>query len=195
MKKKELLEQLQSLNQKASFTPKEAADVGVSRRMLSHYLKSGDIERIGAGVYSLRQNLEGVDWKWDDLVRTMAQIPEGIVCLITALSIWELTDEFSKEFWIAIPQSKWPPRIDHVRAVKMRNLTLGRTTVQMGNFEIPIFDPERCVVDAFRLSSIEVAIKSLRYLAGKGNLNFQKLSDYSKELRVNIYPYIMALST
>ena len=195
MRKKELLKQLHGLSQKASFTPEDAEAIGVSRRMLSHYLKSGDIQRIGAGAYSLEQNLEGVDWKWDDLVRTMAQIPKGVVCLITALSIWELTDEFSREFWIAIPKSKWPPRMDHVRAVKMRNLTLGLTSVRMGNFDIPIFDPERCVVDAFRLSSIEVAIKSLRYLAGKGNLNFKKLSDYSKELRVNITPYLLAIST
>jgi hypothetical protein len=77
----------------------------------------------------------------------------------------------------------------------MRNLELGKTTLKMGNYEVPIFDPERCVVDAFRYLSIEIAIKSLKYLAGKKGLNSQKLAEYSKILRVDITPYVVTVST
>jgi predicted transcriptional regulator of viral defense system len=180
MRPKKLLEQLRPLLTKPSFNNEEAETLGVSRRMLNHYVKSGDLE---------------VDFQWEDLVRTLFQIPTGVVCMITALRLWELTDEHSREFWVAIPNSQKPPRLKHVRAVRMRNLDLGRTVLKMGDYEIPIFDPERCVVDAFRYLSIEIAVKALKYLTAKNGLNYQKLSEYSKILRVDITPYVITVST
>lgn len=169
--------------------------LGVSRRMLNHYVKSGDLQRIGAGIYSSAHEFLEVDFQWEDLVRTLYQIPSGIVCMITALRLWDLTDEHSREFWIAIPNTQKPPRLKHVRAVRMRNLELGKTTLKLENYEIPIFDPERCVVDAFRYLSIEIAVKSLKYLSEKRGLNYEKLSRYAKLLRVDITPYIITVST
>ena len=195
MRPKRLLEQLQPLLSRPSFNDEEAATLGVSRRMLNHYVKAGDLLRIGAGIYaSANSNLE-IDFQWEDLVRTLFQIPRGVVCMITALRLWELTDEHSREFWVAIPNSQKPPRLKHVRAVRMRNIDLGRTVIKMGDYEIPIFDPERCVVDAFRYLSIEIAVKALKYLTAKNGLNYQKLSEYSKILRVDITPFVITVST
>ncbi len=195
MRPKKLLEQLHPLLSKPSFKDDEAELLGVSRRMLNHYVKSGDLLRIGAGIYASASNSLEVDFQWEDLVRTLFQIPTGVVCMITALRLWELTDEHSREFWVAIPNTQKPPRLKHVRAVRMRNLELGRTVFKMGDYEVPIFDPERCVVDAFRYLSIEIAVKSLKYLAAKNGLNYQKLSEYSKILRVDIAPYVISVST
>jgi hypothetical protein len=80
----------------------------------------------------------------------------------------------------------------------MRNMTLGKKTIKMGKYKVKIFDRERTVVDSFRYLNKEVAIKALQaYLkpstAHKPNL--LKLSKYAKLLRVNIHPYIMALTT
>ena len=83
----------------------------------------------------------------------------------------------------------------HVRAIRMRNLELGRTTIRQGEWDLAIFDPERCVVDAFRYLSIEVAVKALKQLSIQQGLNFRKLSAYAKALRVNITPYILTVST
>jgi predicted transcriptional regulator of viral defense system len=195
MRPKKTLEQLQSLLQKPSFTNAEAEALGVSRRMLGHHVKTGDLLRLGAGVYYSAHHHLPVDFQWEDLVRTVAQIPTGVVCLVTALRLWDLTDEHSSEFWIAIPATQWPPRLQHVRAIRMRNLELGRTTIRQGEWDIAIFDPERSVVDAFRYLSIEIAVKALKRLSAQQGLNFRKLSAYAKTLRVNITPYILTVST
>ena len=116
MRPKKLLEQLHPLLSKPSFKDDEAELLGVSRRMLNHYVKSGDLLRIGAGIYASASNSLEVD------------------------------------------------------------------------FQI-------CVVDVFRYLSIEIAVKSLKYLAAKNGLNYQKLSEYSKILRVDIAPYVISVST
>lgn len=195
MRPKKILEQLQPLLQRPSFTIAEAEELGVSRRMLGHYVKAGELLRLGAGIYCSAHHHLTVDFQWEDLVRTMSQIPTGVVCLVTALRLWDLTDEHSSEFWIAIPATQWPPRMQHVRPVRMRNLELGRTTIRQGEWDIAVFDPERCVVDAFRYLSIETAVKALKRLATQRGLNFRKLSTYAKTLRVNITPYIITAST
>jgi predicted transcriptional regulator of viral defense system len=194
MKRKRIIEQLKPLLQKPSFTIAEAEELGVSRRMLGHYVKTGDLLRLSAGVFCSSNERLAVDFQWEDLVRTLSQIPDGIVCLTTALRLWDLTDEHSSEFWIAIPVTQWPPRIRHVRSVRMRNLNLGRTILKLGEWDIPIFDPERTVIDSFRYLSIETAVKSLKRLSAQRGIDLRKLSEYAKALRVNITPYLIAVS-
>lgn len=194
MRPKKSLQRLLPLLPSPSFTNAQAEALGVSRRMLSHYAKVGDLTRRGAGVYCAANEHLSVDIQWEDLVRTLSQIPTGVVCLVTALRLWDLTDEHSSEFWVAIPSTQWPPRMKNLRAIRMRNTEMGRTTLKLDDWEIPIFDPERCVVDAFRYLSIETALKSLKRLAGR-ELDFRKLSSYAKTLRVNVDPYVMAVST
>ncbi|MEY3904051.1 MAG: hypothetical protein RL189_3357 [Pseudomonadota bacterium] len=194
MKRKRIIERLKPLLQKPSFTIAEAEELGVSRRMLGHYVKTGDLLRLSAGVFCSSNERLAVDFQWEDLVRTLSQIPDGIVCLTTALRLWDLTDEHSSEFWIAIPVTQWPPRIRHVRSVRMRNLNLGRTILKLGEWDIPIFDPERTVIDSFRYLSIETAVKSLKRLSAQRGIDFRKLSEYAKALRVNITPYLIAVS-
>ena len=64
--------------------------------------------------------------------------------------------------------------------------------------EVPIFDRERCIIDAFRLLSCEVAIKALRLGVGlpkDEKIDLVKLQEYAKKLRVNISPYLIAVTT
>ena len=80
----------------------------------------------------------------------------------------------------------------------MRNLELGQTEIHVGKNLLKIFDRERTVVDAFRYLSQEVAIKALQaYLRPTANHkpDLNKLIAYAKQLRVNIHPYIVTLTT
>ena len=92
MKRKRIIERLKPLLQKPSFTIAEAEELGVSRRMLGHYVKTGDLLRLSAGVFCSSNERLAVDFQCEDLVRTLSQIPDGIVCFTTALRLWDLTD-------------------------------------------------------------------------------------------------------
>ena len=133
----------------------------------------------------------------EDLVLTAASVPNGVVCLSSALYLYEMTDQILREYWIAVPNADKSPKRPHTRIVRMRNMTLGTTTLQLGAHTLKIFDRERTVVDAFRFLSDEIAIKALQaYLAGHTHKpDLAKLSAYAKTMKVNLSPYLMALTT
>jgi predicted transcriptional regulator of viral defense system len=188
----------QQLLKKALFKASEANDLGIPTRMLSHFCSQGSIERVSRGIYRSVAFDTGLDMTIEDLILTASSISNGVVCLISALCLYELTDQIMREYWIAIPNADKSPVRPHARIIRMRNILLGQTTLKIGDYEIKIFDRERTVVDAFRFLSDEIAIKALQaYLkfSPSHKPDILKLSQYAKTLRVNLTPYIMALTT
>ncbi|HAB98824.1 MAG TPA: hypothetical protein DCE71_03270 [Parachlamydiales bacterium] len=180
------------------FKASEARSMGIPSRMIAYFCQKGVIERVGRGVYRVIEASSGVDLDFEELVLTISSIPRGVICLISALCYYKLTDQIMREYWIAIPNSDKSPKRPHTRIVRMRNMSLGVRTVKMGKYKVKIFDRERTVVDAFRYLSGEIAIKALQaYLkpSSGAKADLPKLSKYAKALRVNISKYIVALTT
>jgi predicted transcriptional regulator of viral defense system len=166
--------------------------------MLSYFCQIGKIERVGRGVYRVVEAESGIGIDFEELVLTASSISHGVICLISALYYYDLTDQIMREYWIAVPNKDRCPKRPHTRIVRMRNMDLGLTEVTIGKYRVKIFDRERTVVDSFRYLSHEIAIKALqRYLAkSQGNKpDLVKLSKYAKILKVQIRPYILALTT
>jgi predicted transcriptional regulator of viral defense system len=77
-------------------------------------------------------------------------------------------------------------------------MDLGKTEINLEGVKVPIFDRERTIIDAFRLLSYEVAIKALKAALSqtkKNRIDLVKLQAYAKQLRVNITPYLMSITT
>lgn len=198
MAKSKYNSKIQSFAKKPTFTAADARKAGIPSRMLSYFCKKGVIERISRGVYMGTQAELDIDFEWEDLALIAMSIPKGVICLISALCYYSLTDQIMREFWIAIPHSSWSPQRAKTRIVRMRNLKLGQTKIRIGQSSLKIFDRERTVVDAFRYLSQEVAIKALKaYLhpSADHKPDLNKLIAYAKQLRVDIHPYIVALTT
>lgn len=180
------------------FTAAEARAAGIPSRMLSHFCKKGVIERLSRGVYKGALAKLEIDFEWEDLALAAMSISNGVICLISALCYYGLTDQIMREFWIAIPHASKSPQRPKTRIIRMRNIELGQTEIQIGTCHLKIFDKERTIIDSFRYLSREVAIKALQvYLRQKSpeRPNLDKLMKYAKSLRVNIHPFIMALTT
>ena len=190
--------QLANLLQMPIFKASEARTHGIPSRMLSYFCQTGKIERIGRGLYRVLDAFSGVEIDLEELVLTTSSIPHGVICLISALCYYHLTDQIMREYWIAVPNRDRMPSRPHTRIIRMRNVTLGQSTVKIGNYMVKIFDRERTVVDAFRYLSSEIAIKALqRYLKSFEDKkpDLPKLAKYAAILRVSIEPYILALTT
>lgn len=186
------------LSCRAVFTTAQAEKLGVSRATIAYYAKKGLIERISRGLYRNPQAHTKVPPQWEDLVATAQSIPHGVVCLISALALYEMTDEIPREHWIAVANDRQAPRRAHTRIVRFRNVTLGKTRLMLGDQAVKIFDRERTVVDSFRYLSREIAIKALKaYLQPSGDHqpDLGKLNRYARKLRTNITEYVLALST
>ena len=189
---------IKTFAEKAVFTSEEARVAGIPPRMLAYFCQKGLIERISRGIYKGGMAKVDIDFRWEDLALMAMSIPNGVICLISALCYYDLTDQIMREFWIAVPHASKSPKRPKTRIIRMRNIELGQSEIVLGTYHLRIFDKERTVVDSFRYLSYEIAIKSLQeYLKQRKPTkpNLDKLLKYAKILRVNIYPYIMALTT
>ena len=192
------LNKLQKILKEPSFTASEARAAGVSPSLLAYYVKKDKIEKLSRGVYRGKESeRKEVPFEWDDLISTARSIPNGKICLISALALYDLTDEIPRQFWIAIPHQQFAPRRPKAKIIRMRDVKTGSARLKLGDVTVRIFDKERTVVDSFRFLAPETAIKALKeYLSGKhGKPNLIKLRQYSRKLKVPIEKYVEVLTT
>ena len=198
MKNSKYATALAVLLQMPIFKACEARTLGIPSRMLAYYCQKGRIERVSRGLYRVLDIPTDVGLDFEELVLIASSIPHGVICLISALCYYNLTDQIMREYWIAVPNRDRSPKRPHTRIVRMRNMTLGQTKVKIGKYSVKIFDRERTVIDAFRYLSHEVAIKALQMylrMSGGSKPDIQKLSKYATLLKVSIAHYVMALTT
>lgn len=197
MRQLKYIQQLEAFHYVPFFTTEEAVKRNVPRHALAYLVKRGDLERIYPGAYRFSEYEPEVEFQWENLALVAASISNGVICLISALMYYDLTDQVMREIWIAVPHESYSPKRPNTRIVRMRNMDLGRMEIALGEYNVQIFDRERCVIDAFRYLSKEIAIKALqRYLESTTwKPDPKKLGAYAKALRVNITPYILSYTT
>lgn len=197
MIKSKYIAAFQRLLKRPVFSSAEGREAGIPARMLAYFCSKGQIERVGRGIYKIKDVDFDRDFEWEDLVLTALSIPNGVICLISALCYYGLTDEIMREFWIAVPHSTTSPVRENAHIVRMRNISLGKTITKIGNQKLKIFDRERTVIDAFRYLDKEIALKALQaYLKTSKDTkpDIDKLIKHSKKLRVDLIPYISAFT-
>jgi len=190
--------QLKKLFAKPLFRTSDARKVGIHPSRLSYYVKIKLIERIGRGFYRGIGSEVKTDFQWEDLVLIAKSVPNGVVCLVSALVVYELTDEIARMHWIAIPHATTAPKRENTRFVRMRDMSTGKTQYKLGKETINIFNQERTIVDAFRYLSKEIAIKALKQ-AVKSNrekkFNLRKFQQYARKFKLDMTPYILMVTT
>ncbi|MGH2612715.1 MAG: type IV toxin-antitoxin system AbiEi family antitoxin domain-containing protein [Rhabdochlamydiaceae bacterium] len=197
MRQLKYLEKLEPFINVPFFTSAEAEKQSVPRQALAYLVKRGTLERIYPGAYRFSQYEPEVEFQWENLALVAVSIPDGVICLISALCYYDLTDQVMREIWIAVPHESYPPKRPNTKIIRMRNAKLGKIEIALGEYNVHIFDRERCVVDAFRYLSKEIAIKAIQryFQSPKYKPDPKKLGTYAKALRVNITPYILSYTT
>lgn len=197
MKPKNALEKLKPLLRAPSFTSGEARLHGVSSSTLTYYVKQKELTRIGHGIYRGANTPVSNDFRWEDLIEAMQRVKEGVICLTSALSLYNLTEEMPSQHWIAIRNETLHRAMPGTKVVRMRNLTLGKTTIKIDKVTLPIFDRERTIVDAFRYLGRETALKALKIALtkrGREKIDIEKIRQYAKKLRIKIEPFLIAMT-
>ncbi|CAM0117280.1 type IV toxin-antitoxin system AbiEi family antitoxin domain-containing protein [Rhabdochlamydiaceae symbiont of Dictyostelium giganteum] len=197
MRPQACLQILKPLLSKPSFTSKEAKTYGVPSAVLSYYVKSGKLKRIRRGVYQSSHYHNKKAFRWADLIEAVYSVNDGVICLISALAIYDLTEEIPRQHWIGICHKTSIRSNRQMKIIRFRDLTLGKIDIELEGVRVSIFDRERTIVDAFRLLSREIAIKALKLAVrgGKNRINFIKLEEYAKKLQFDISPYLMSITT
>jgi len=178
----------------AIFSTAEANKLGVSPSLLAYYASLGMLERVSRGMYKSMDAEPKVEFQWQDLVLTVSSIHNGVVCLVSALSIYNLTDEIPRQHWIAVPNQTTAPTRPNTVIKRLRDCETGKIHFKLGKETITIFDRERTIVDSFRFLGQETALKVLNIaLKSDHPVDTKKLQQYAKKLRVNITPYLQTI--
>ena len=197
MRELKYIKQLEPFLNVPFFTAEEVEKQGIPRHALAYLVKRGDLERIYPGAYRFSEYEPKVEFQWENLGLVAASTPESVICLISALVFYDLTDQVMREIWLAVPHKSHPPKRPNTRIIRMRNIDLGKTRITLGEYNVQIFDRERCIIDAFRYLSKEIAIKALQryFQSTTAKPDPKKLGAYAKKLRINITPYILSITT
>jgi predicted transcriptional regulator of viral defense system len=168
------------------FRSRDAVAAGVSWRDLYALRDAGAILELSRGLFQFAdQRLSHVDF-----VAVCGRVPEGMICLDSALVYWDLSDEIPRKVHVAVPSGSHRPTIDHPPA---QVHVFSATTFELGRAEVVddagarffITDRERTVVDAFRLRhrrGEDLAYAALtRYLRSRPKL--ARLADVAQTLR------------
>lgn len=115
-------------------------------------------------------------WMHQDLLDACAAVPEGVICLVSALAYHGLTTVIPNAVWMAIPRDAWAPGLTFpARFVRMgdRSLEMGVETVRLEGQRIRIYGKAKTVCDALRFRDkigVEVALEALKAFLRQGGL-------------------------
>ncbi|MCM2577785.1 type IV toxin-antitoxin system AbiEi family antitoxin domain-containing protein [Streptomyces meridianus] len=149
-----------------TFRYSEARRLGVSDRRLRRLLEEGQVELISRGLYRRADAAPEVDL---DLIEIAHRVPDGTLCLVSALARHGLTDQIPAAIDIAIPRGRRSPRLTAPVSwhhFSRETFSIGRELLVVGpGDQIGIYDAERCIIDVFRLRHREgsdLAVEALR---------------------------------
>ena len=154
---------------------KDLADAGLTRRQFERLIDAEEYERIAPGQFLRAGATDDTTAAW---MAIAAKRPQATLCLLTALSIHDLTDEIPTRSNIAIPRGTKPLTIWSAPITwhhfDTATFDIGRTEYALpGGRSIGMYSAERTIIDLFRLShewGSDLAIDALkRWLRVKGN--------------------------
>ena len=184
----------------AYFRPRDIKPLGVSFRELLRLVAEGEVEKVGFGQYRL------TSMKFDEfetIAMVSSAIPDGIVCLLTALRVHEIGTQSPHEVWMAISRkARKPVRLPaKVRIVRFSGavLTYGVISRPMMGVSVRITSPARTIVDCFRYRNkigIDVALEAMRDGIRSKKVTMDEISRTADVCRARtvVGPYLEALS-
>jgi predicted transcriptional regulator of viral defense system len=131
---------------------RDLAEQGLPTMALSRLVASGKLNRVARGVYSLPGRALSEN---RSLAEVALRIPQGIVCLLSALQVHGIGTQAPFEVWVEIPHNSPTPRLHQpaLRAIRMSGpaLSEGVEPMQIDGVNVPVF---KCSQDHCRLLQI-----------------------------------------
>lgn len=177
----------------------DAIRQGVSKRTLYAMRDNGALEQLSRGLYRLA-SLPGLEAP--DLVTAASRIPNGVICLISALAFHDLTTQVPHAVDIAVAKGTETPRVDYpplnVYWFSGKAFSEGIETPTIDGVTLRIYSAEKSVADAFKFRNkigMEVALEALRSWRKRRGARVEDLLVQAKNCRVErvIRPYLEAV--
>lgn len=178
---------------------RDLADKGIPRQYLTIACDRGLLERVDRGLYALPGALQT---EHRSLVEVCARVPNGVICLLSALQYHGLTTQSPYEVWVAIGECSKVPKLATVQLRIARfseaTLTAGVQTRLLDGAELRVFNPAKTVADCFKYRNkigVDVAVEALRDYLRLRQGSIDDLVEYARICRIErvMDPYMEAL--
>lgn len=190
---------LDLLQQQGLLRASDLDAIGVPRVVLSRLTASGQLERVGRGLYRLPGSTAS---EHESLVTVAVKVPQAVFCLLTALQFHELTTQLPRQIWIAMPRGSHVPGIGYppLKMVQMAGDTYsaGIEEHERDGIKLRVYGIAKTVADCFKHRNkigLDVALEALKEVRAKRKASADDLWRYAKICRVaNVMrPYLEAI--
>ncbi|MDY0041568.1 MAG: type IV toxin-antitoxin system AbiEi family antitoxin domain-containing protein [Desulforhabdus sp.] len=179
--------------------PRDLDPHGIPREYLMRLYRRGLVRRVGRGLYTLANADAGEHYS---LAEACKRIPQGVVCLISALRFHGLTTQAPFEVWMAIDVKARKPKKDnlplHIVRFSGKSLRTGIEEHAIQGVPVRVYSPAKTVADCFKYRNkigLDVALEALRECWRERRCTMDDLWYYAKICRVaNVMrPYLESL--
>lgn len=179
---------------------RDLMDIGVTAATVGRMESDGQVIRLARGLYQLPDAEIGSN---HSLAETAIRYPNCVICLVSALAFHEITDQLSRNIWIAVGRNDWTPKPKdmQIRAVRFSEqlLTESVETHLIEGVSVKVFGVAKTVADCFRHRGkigLSIAIEGLQEALRQRKATPGEIFRAAKSGRVGtvMRPYLEALT-
>jgi len=176
----------------------EALSQGIHRRTLYAMRDEGVLERLDRGLYRLADLPPLSD---PDLVTVARKIPQGVICLISALHFHNITTQIPHAVSIAVNRGTEPPRLAfppiRIHWFSGEAFTAGVEQHSIENTTVRVYSAEKTLADCFKYRNkigMDTVLEALELYRERMKPKPRKLSEFARICRVEktMRPYLEA---
>ena len=179
--------------------PRDIEAIGFPREYLVRLHRRGKVNRPSRGIYTLP---DANVTEWHSYAQVAKRLPEGVICLLSALAFHEITTQSPPSVWIALRKGARTPTLasPSLRIVRLYgpSLTGGIENHKIEGVPVRVYSAAKTVADCFKFRNkigLDVAIEALKDCLRQEKASVNEVYRYAKVCRVSnvIRPYMEAL--
>jgi predicted transcriptional regulator of viral defense system len=160
---------------------------------------TGVLEQLSRGLYRLANAKPLAN---PDLVAVARRVPRGVICLISALAVHDLTTQIPHAVYLAVPRDSEPPRLDYppIRVFRFANqaFAVGIETRDMDGTRVRVYGREKTLADCFKYRNkigLDTVVEALKRYKEQGRIDAEAIMRHAQVCRVAkvMRPYLEAV--
>ncbi|SKA13002.1 type IV toxin-antitoxin system AbiEi family antitoxin domain-containing protein [Selenihalanaerobacter shriftii] len=169
---------------------KDIINSGIHSHYLYELVEEGIVNKVKTGLYFWDNG--DIDYLKNGFVKANEIVPKGVICLLSALSYYEITTYNHFEYYIAIHRKDRKPVLPDYPPIKVlyfseKQFQIGIKEVKLNNNVIRIYDLEKTICDCLKFKDrvgMDIVKEVLNEYVKKQDRDIDKLLDYAEEIGV-----------
>jgi predicted transcriptional regulator of viral defense system len=178
---------------------REALAAGIHPRILYAMRDAKELEQLARGVHRL---VKLPPLSNPDLATVGKRVPQGVVCLISALAFHDLTTQIPHVVHLALPRNARTPKLNYppIRVYRFAGQAFqaGVVAHTIEGVPVRVYNAEKTLADCFKFRNkigLDVALEALRAYRTRRGAKLQRVLEYARICRVEtvMRPYLEAI--